>query len=115
MSMDTAKRKELMSAYKNKPKVGGVYCITCKGNQRRWLRPSVDMEGSKSRFAFSVKMNNPPEPAMQSEWRAYGIESFSFEVLEELKQGETQTAKEFAGDVKTLCEMWREKDEQEEL
>jgi len=30
-------------------------------------------------------------------------------VLEELKQGETQTEKEFSNDLDALCEMWHEK------
>lgn len=113
--MESAKRKELMNDYRNKQVVGGVYCVTCNGNQQRWLRSSVDMEGSKSRFAFSVKTKSAPEPAMRDAWMQYGIESFSFDVLEELKKGETQTAQEFAADVKALLEMWQEKEAQENL
>ncbi len=107
--MDAARRKELMNAYKAKPVVGGVYCIFCSGSQRRWLRSSVDMEGSRSRFQFAVKTKSSPEPAMRQEWLAYGIESFSFECLEELEKGETQTAREFAEDVQALLDMWQEK------
>lgn len=50
---------------------------------------------------------------MRDAWMQYGIESFSFDVLEELKKGETQTAQEFAADVKALLEMWQEKEAQE--
>lgn len=115
MIMDKVKRKELINAYKNKPIVGGVYSIVCSGNGRRWIRPSLDMASSKSRFEFAVKIQSCPEPSMQREWMEYGFESFSFECLEELKMGDTQTEWEFENDIRTLYDAWNEKYEQGEL
>lgn len=111
--MDTERKKELINAYKSKPVTGGIYCVRCSGNQREWIRSSVDMESSRSRFEFSVKIKTCPDPSMRPEWEKYGIETFSFECLEELKKGETQTAKEFAADVQALYEIWLEKHEQQ--
>ena len=108
--MDNQKRKELMDAYKNRTIIGGVYCIECGGNNRKWLRSTVDMQGSKNRFLSSVKLKGCLEPSMNREWKEYGSESFSFTCLEELKKGETQSDKEFADDVKALYEMWLEKE-----
>lgn len=113
--MNTAKRKELMNEYKDKPVVGGVYCILCNGDQSRWMRSTPDLEGARNRFLFSTKINVAPEPAMLNAFRDYGSESFSFVVLEELKKSETQSAREFADDVRTLYELWLEKHESGEL
>ncbi len=112
--MDKEKRKALINAYKSKLAVGGIYCIQCSGNGRRWIKSTYDMEGSKGRFMFAVNAKLCPEPCMQREWMEYGIDSFSFLCLEELKMGETQTESEFHNDVIALYEMWLEKETEKE-
>ena len=113
--MDKAKRKDLLNSYKNRTIIGGVYCIKCSGNQRMWIRSTTDMEGSRNRVMFSLKMKGAPEPAMLRECTEYGWESFSFIMLEELKKKKTQTEKEFADDISTLLEIWLEKYEHGDL
>ncbi len=108
--MDPKSRKELINAYKNKPAVGGVYCIECSGSGRRLLKSTVDMEGIKNRFAFAMSINSCPDPAISADWAQYGGSSLTFTVLEELKKTEAQSQKEFRDDVKTLLELWQDKE-----
>ena len=107
--MDKSKRKELIEQYKNKKATGGIYCIKCSVNNRTWLKATRDMEGQKNRYEFFFSTNSCPEPAMLPEWNQYGAKTFSFEILEELEQGETQTSKEFAEDLEVLLQIWMEK------
>lgn len=113
--MNTDRRKELKHAYKTKPVVGGVYCIRCSGNQRLYIQPTVDMEGIRNRFQFAVSTGTAPDPSLRGEWETYGIGSFTFTVLDELKKSETQTQKAFREDINALYEIWLEKAQKGEL
>jgi len=109
--MEKQSRKALAAQYKNKAAVGGVYCVKCGGDNTVWLRSTADMQGAKNRFDFSQLNDSYPEPCMREAWMTYGSSSFSFEVLEEIKKGETQTDREFTDDISVLLTLWTEKQE----
>lgn len=107
--MDADKRKQLINDYKCKLNIGAVYALECKGNNRRWIKSTTDIQGIKNRFQFSMSMKGCPDPATRAECEKYGWDSITLVVLEELEMKEGQTDKEFADDIKALKEMWIDK------
>ena len=107
--MDKQSKKDFSEKYKTRVVIGGVYGIRCTGTNQLWIHKTSDMQGSKNRHAFSITTKSCPEPGMLTDWKRYGPEAFSFEVLEELTKSETQNTKEFSDDLDVLLEMWRDK------
>ena len=112
--MEKLNKKEKMEQYKNRTVIGGIYCIKCKDSGNQWIKSTKDLQGQKNRFGFFVSTEFCPEPGMSQDWKQYGAASFSFEILEELEKGETQTDKEFAEDIRVLLDIWKEKHSLEE-
>lgn len=105
----------MISAYKQRRVVGGVYDICCQATGRHWVKGDVDLAGAKNRFAFSAATGSCVAPAMAADWAEQGAGSFRFRVLEELEKKEGQSDREFRQDVETLEELWRERFAPEQL
>lgn len=108
--MNADRKKQIISDYKSKRAVGGVYAIVCSGNQRRCVKASPDIGGIKNRYQFAMAIKGCPDPVFRKEWEAYGSESFSLHILEELEMKEDQSAREFAEELELLRDLWLEKD-----
>ena len=106
---DPKAKKDLQAQYKEREIIGGVYSITNTSNQKILLVATTDLPGRKNRFAFSQTTGSCVEIKLQSDWNRYGSGQFVFEVLEELKKGESQTAEEFKADVAVLETLWLDK------
>jgi hypothetical protein len=113
--MEQFSKKERKEQYKSRVVTGGVYCIKCDGNGRSWIKSTKDLAGQKNRFEFFVSTDYCPEPGMSFEWKQYGANSFSFTVLEKIDKGATQTDREFTEDIRTLYDLWMEKQQENEL
>jgi len=106
---DKITKKELKAQYKEREIIGGVYAIKNTLNSKMLLDSATDLQGSKNRFNFSQKTGSCVYMKLQSDWNKQSGEQFVFEVLEELKKGETQTLEEFKADIDFLKEMWLDK------
>jgi len=106
---DVKSKKELQAQYKEREIVGGVYVIKNTLSNKILLKAATNLQGSKNRFEFSQKTGSCVDMKLQKDWNKDGGEQFVFEVLEELKKGETQTSKEFKDDIDVLKEIWLEK------
>ncbi len=109
--MNSQEKKAMMDAYKKQESVGGVYCITCAANGRKWMKRTRDLASVKNRYDFSVSIKSCPEPLIREDWEKYGADAFTFSVLEELKKSKEQTDREYLDDLDSLLKMCLEKEE----
>jgi hypothetical protein len=108
-------KRQMRAAYKDRVVIGGVYAITNTVTGKRLVECAQSLASMRNRFEFSQSTGAAVSLRLQDDWSMYGAESFTFEVLEELEKGETQTPREFASDLKTLKEMWLERADASEL
>ena len=103
--MDKQKRKIMINDYKQRKIVGGVYAITNTPNGKMLLQTTSDIQGSQNRFEFSQMTGGCVSMQLQEDWKAYGADAFTFEILGQLEKKDTQTAEDFADDLKTLYDI----------
>jgi hypothetical protein len=102
---ETKRKKELISQYKEREVIGGVYVIKNTLNNKMLFAATTDLRASINRFDFSQKTGSCVDAKLQNDWNRQGGATFALEVLEELKKGEKQSAEEFKDDVEVLREM----------
>ena len=107
--MDKKTKKEIQAEYKERGIIGGVYVIKNTLKNKLYLDTATDLQGSKNRFEFAVKTGSCVHPKLQVDWAEQKAKHFSFEVLEELVQGENQSMADFKDDVEVLKQIWLEK------
>jgi len=106
---DNKSKKELQAQYKEREIIGGICAIKNTLNNKILLEATTDLQASKNRFEFSQKTGSCVHMKLQSDWSKQGGGQFVFEIIEELKKGDAQTAKEFKADIDILMEIWLEK------
>ena len=98
-------RKELISRYKNRIEIGGIFAIKNTVLNKWYVDSSPDLEATKNRFDFM----GDSYMKIANDYKAQKGAGFEFEPLEELQKGETQSDKEFQDDLALLKAIWLEK------
>lgn len=114
MTLDKQKKKELADAYVQTFRPMGIYQIRNMENGKVYVDASMDLDGMRNRFEFSLKMNNAPFLFMKEDWARYGGDRFAFEVLDRLEPEKDETAgpnerEKYRGELDALLELWLEK------
>ncbi|MGI5971061.1 MAG: GIY-YIG nuclease family protein [Oscillospiraceae bacterium] len=105
--MDTAKKKALVSAYKSKKDLGGVYILENRENGRCLLKYAADIKGAENRFMFSKSTGSCVEPRLQNDWGDGS--GFCFSVVDTLEKSEDWDKLRFAEELKALAALWKDK------
>ncbi len=84
----TSRRSELKRSYKEAPPPMGVYAVRCLANGKVLVGASANVQGMLNRIRFELTTGMDRLPALLEDWRRYGAEQFTFEVLDVLKPSE---------------------------
>lgn len=88
--MDTKKRKELVSEWKNRHPEMGVISFKCKATGEVFLGISKDAKADYNSNRFKLSMGGHPNKHMQALWNQYGEDGFEYAILKILKYDDPQ-------------------------
>ncbi|MHA6531938.1 GIY-YIG nuclease family protein [Paenibacillus sp. BAC0078] len=86
--MEKSKRKELAYNYAHSHRPMGVYRIVNTQNDKSLVGSSLNLEGVWNKHQFMLEIGNHDNKTLQADWKEYGKEAFSFEILEQIKPEE---------------------------
>ncbi len=100
-------KQALKRAYREQPKVAGVFQIKNKANGKVLLGSSLNLNGPLNAHKFMLKFGVHKNKVLQQEWNNDGPEAFVFEILEEVEASDDPHFR--LGDALTLLEqIWLE-------
>lgn len=105
---DRNRKIELKEMYKQMKRVTGVYQIKNNVNGKVFIGSCVDVDSMFNRVKFELKTGMDRIPGLLGDWKTYGEDSFSFEILEELKIKEDKY-QDVKYELQQLEEKWLEK------
>lgn len=85
----------------------GIYRIMHTPTGRTLLGQSTHVQGMLNRIQFQLQAGMHTNKTMQRDWNEHGSDSFTFEVLDELKP--KNPGDEPVDDLKELLALWQEK------
>jgi hypothetical protein len=115
--VDNQRRKELLAEYKQRPPEAGVYRIVNTRTGKMLLGSARNLASVQGKLDFARNTNTPGalDHRLGADARAYGMDTFAFEVLEVLDIGPEQTSTQIGEDLQALETLWRERLPSEQL
>lgn len=105
------RRKELLDEFKQHPPEAGVYRILNRHTGQALLGSAVNLNSVRSKLAFARSTNTPSalDRRLGPDFKQYGADAFTLEVLETLAVKPDTTPAQLADDLSTLEALWRER------
>jgi len=102
-------RQALKAEYKQNQhhlRAMGVYQIKNQVNGKVFVAASSNLEGTIARDRTWLGLGGHQNKALQQEWKAFGAEAFTFDVLERLTP--TDEPRNYSEELAILLEVWLE-------
>jgi hypothetical protein len=101
-----AAQRELRRRYKEDPPTAGVYAIRNLANGRLLVGGSANPEGALHRHRFELQLGGHRDPLLQQDWKQFGADAFTFEVVDRLKKN-ADPAFDARAELAGLLALWR--------
>lgn len=102
-----AQRAEARRAYKETPPPMGVFAVRNKANGKVLVGSSLNVQGALNRIQFELSTGMDRIPGLLADWKRYGSDSFTFEVLDVLKPPEDPSSGvDLKEELKVLESLW---------
>ena len=86
----------------------GIFLIRNLVNDKIFVGSSVDLPAMFNRIRFQLFGGAHPNKELESDWKLYGADKFTFEVLEEIVPRDDINY-DYKADLETLEDLWLEK------
>ena len=86
MPIDTtskAARRQIADAYKERKVPRGIFAVRCSATGEAWVGSSPNLSAARNSLWFQLRAGQYRNSLLQEEWKQYGEETFSLEVLEQ--------------------------------
>jgi hypothetical protein len=106
--MDKKRKKDLNQEYRRNHPPMGVYQIRNTANDKLFIGAALNVPGAINSSRLQLNAGSHPNKKLQSEWREFGGQSFTFEIVDELTAAEGPNH-DYRTDLAFLEELWLEK------
>lgn len=77
-------KKEAIRKFKERKPLVGIFALRCTANGEVWVGTSRNLDATRNRSWFSLRLGSHIDKPLQAEWNAHGEAAFQYEILETL-------------------------------
>jgi hypothetical protein len=113
--MDMSRKKELIKQYKQTKPQMGIFIIRSKVKNKCYIQTTQNLRGVMNGTIVRLEGGSHPNKELQKEWKEFGAENFTVEVLENLEYDKDESKTDYKEELAILQMIWEEKLAQEKM
>lgn len=103
------RKKELKEQYRQMKPQMGVFIIRSHHDSKCFIEGTQNLKGRINSTKFKLAAGAHPYRELQKEWKDFGEENFTIEILENLEYDKDESKTDYTEDLALLQMIWEEK------
>ncbi|TJX15172.1 GIY-YIG nuclease family protein [Tissierella creatinini] len=103
------RKKELKEQYKQMKPDMGIFTVRSNISNKAYLGISQNLNGYINRTLFQLKLGSHPNMELQKDWKEYGADNFTVEIIEILEYDKDESKTDYSEELAVLKMIWEEK------